>query len=81
VFASAVEGILSAAPDDAVLSLRLLGELGDEHWRAVSASRLRALRPAMTVENVPVDRVRPRRRVAGPPAGAPDAPAQLSLLP
>jgi DNA repair exonuclease SbcCD nuclease subunit len=80
-FASAVEGILSAAPDDAVLSLRLLGELGDEHWRAVSASRLRALRPEMTVEIVPVDRVRPRRRVAGPPAGAPDAPAQLSLLP
>jgi DNA repair exonuclease SbcCD nuclease subunit len=79
--ASAVDAILSAVPDDAVLSIRLLGELGEEHWRAVSPSRLRTLHPAMTVEIVPVVRLRTRQRAADPPSGAPDAPVQLSLLP
>ena len=78
---SAVDAILSAAPDDAVLSIRLSGTLSDKHWRAVSASRLRALRPAMTVEIVPVEPVRPRQRAAEPVTPAPEAPVQLSLLP
>ena len=77
--ASAVDAIMSAAPDDAVLSIRVSGALSDEHWRAVSPSRLRALQPAMTVEIVPVERVRHRQRAAEPPTHAPDAPVQLSL--
>jgi DNA repair exonuclease SbcCD nuclease subunit len=78
--ASAVDAIMSAAPGDAVLSIRVSGALSDEHWRALSPSRLRALQPAMTVEIVPVERVRPRQRATRPPTDAPDAPVQLSLL-
>ena len=78
--AAAVDTILSAAPDEAVLSIRVSGELGEEHWRAVSPARLRALHPAMTVEIVPVARVRARRRAAEPAAHAPGVPIQLTLL-
>ena len=78
--AAAVEAILTAAPDDAVLSIRLSGALAEEHWRAVSPSRLRALQPAMTVEIVPVERVRTRQRAAEPQAHPPEGPEQLSLL-
>lgn len=48
---SAVQAIIAAAPSDAVLSIRLAGELTEAQWQAVSAGRLRALAPAtMNVE-------------------------------
>jgi DNA repair exonuclease SbcCD nuclease subunit len=79
-FSAAVEAIMAAAPDDAVLSIRVSGALSEEHWRAVSAARLRALQPAMTVEIVPVERVRTRQRAAESAPRVPEAPVQLNLL-
>ena len=78
--ASAVDAILMSAPDDAVLSIRLSGALSEAHWRAVSPSRIRALQPAMTVEIVPVERVRTRQRAAESAPRVPETPVQLSLL-
>jgi DNA repair exonuclease SbcCD nuclease subunit len=75
-----VEAIMAAAPDDAVLSIRLTGALGREHWQAVSPSRLRALQPAMTVEVVPTERSGPRQRGGMRQADAPDTSHQFSLL-
>lgn len=53
--AAAVQEIIAAAPADAVLSIRLVGELSESQWRAVSSSRLRAIAPrTMNVDIVPV---------------------------
>ena len=55
--ASEIESIVAAAPRDAVLSILVAGELTEEHWRAVSATQLRALvPPTMNVEIVPTAR-------------------------
>ena len=43
--ATAVQAIISAAPSDAVLSIRVAGELSAEQWRAVSSARLRSMAP------------------------------------
>jgi exonuclease SbcD len=75
--ARAVERVIAASPADAVLSVSVSGALEPEHWRALSAARLRALAPEMNVEVVPADRVAERRRE--PIAEAP--PAQLALFP
>jgi DNA repair protein SbcD/Mre11 len=77
-FAAAVEQIMTEAPNDAVLSIRVSGGLGEEHWGAVSAYRLRALRPFMNVEVVPAEgfNERPRRPL---PSTLLAAPPQLSL--
>ena len=46
-----IQAVIGAAPADAVISIRLLGALGDEHWRVVSARHLRSLMPeTMNVE-------------------------------
>jgi len=50
---AAVDAIVNEAPSDAVLSIRLIGALTDEQWRAVSASKLRALHPEMNVDILP----------------------------
>jgi DNA repair exonuclease SbcCD nuclease subunit len=48
---SAIHAIIADAPQDAVLSIRVAGPLLDEHWRALSAARLRAIVPqTMNVE-------------------------------
>lgn len=78
---SAVEAIAMAAPSDAVLSIRVSGDLTDAHWRTVAPARLRALRPMMNIDIVPEDRFTPRQRSrsAQQPMLA-DPPVQLSLL-
>ena len=59
--AAAVHAIISAAPADAVLSIRLTGELTDAQWKVLSTARLRAMAPVtMNVDVTPVGRfVRP----------------------
>jgi hypothetical protein len=52
--AGAVEAIVGEVPRDAVLSIRVAGELTGEQWRVISSARLRALVPAtMNVEVAP----------------------------
>ena len=52
--ATAVREIIDTAPADAVLSIRLIGELSESQWRAVSSARLRAMAPpTMNVDVVP----------------------------
>ncbi|MEP7002040.1 MAG: metallophosphoesterase [bacterium] len=47
----ALRAIIVAAPRDAVLSIRVTGPMTDEHWRTLSAERVRALVPKrMNVE-------------------------------
>jgi hypothetical protein len=77
-FAAAVESIMADAPSDAVLSIRVAGALSVQHWRAVSSSRLRALRPSMNVEIVPADRYQQHADPTSPPAVVP-RPPQLTL--
>lgn len=76
---AAVEALMAAAPPDAVLSIRVSGALGDEHWRALSASRLRALQPEMNVEIIAERRFEPAQRRSAP-FGLSSAESQLSLL-
>ena len=53
--ATIVHEIIAAAPHDAVLSIRVAGELTDEQWRAVSSANLRTMAPrTMNVEIVPL---------------------------
>jgi len=54
---AAVRSIVAAAPSDAVISIRLSGQLSDEHWPMLSAARLRSFVPAtMNLEISPVER-------------------------
>ena len=43
--AAAVQEIIAAVPDDAVLSIRVIGTLSESQWRAVSSARLREMAP------------------------------------
>jgi DNA repair protein SbcD/Mre11 len=43
---AAIHTAICAAPPDAVLSIRLAGEMTDAHWRVVSSARIQALAPA-----------------------------------
>jgi DNA repair protein SbcD/Mre11 len=48
---SSVRAMIEAAPCDAVLFIRVAGALTDEHWRCISAPRVRAMAPdSMNVE-------------------------------
>jgi DNA repair exonuclease SbcCD nuclease subunit len=64
---AAVRAIIADAPPDAVLSIRLTGELTDAQWRAVSSTRIREIAPVtMNVDITPASRFlgqqsRPRR--------------------
>jgi DNA repair exonuclease SbcCD nuclease subunit len=76
---SAIRAIVADAPVDAVLSIRVTGELTDAHWRALSSARLRQFVP----ETMNVD-IRPDGRFVRSASGTPrvdDAPRddQLSL--
>jgi DNA repair exonuclease SbcCD nuclease subunit len=42
---ASIRAVVSAAPPDAVLSVRVLGSLTDAHWRVLSTARLRAFVP------------------------------------
>jgi hypothetical protein len=54
--ASAIQGIIAAAPHDAVLSIRVDGSLTDAHWHVLSASSVRSLIPnTMNAEIRPAD--------------------------
>jgi len=44
-FEASIRAVVSAAPSDAVLSVRVSGSLTDEHWRALSSARLRGFVP------------------------------------
>jgi DNA repair exonuclease SbcCD nuclease subunit len=64
----AIESMIASAPSDAVLSIRLAGNVTDVHMRAVSTRRLRAMAPrTMNVDVVPgregLAAVRPSLRV------------------
>ena len=78
--ASAVQALIAEAPADAVLSIRLTGELTDAQWRAVSTTRLREVAPpTMNVEITPTGRF-VRQPRAAQPAKVPDTDTlQLSL--
>ena len=46
-----MHAIIAGAPNDAVLSIRVAGALGEAHWQCLSAPRLRAIAPAtMNIE-------------------------------
>jgi DNA repair protein SbcD/Mre11 len=48
---SAIREIVAAVPADAVLTIRISGPMGDDHWRTASVANLRTLVPAsMNVE-------------------------------
>lgn len=52
----AVRDAIGGAPEDAVLTLRVHGELNESQWNVLSAKSLRALAPStMNVDVVPVD--------------------------
>jgi exonuclease SbcD len=55
-FSRSVRDAIADAPDDAVLNLRVHGELTDAHWQAISAKSLRAIAPpTMNVEVIAID--------------------------
>jgi len=48
---SALRTMIAEAPDDAVLTIRVVGSIGERAWRALSASNLRRLSPSsMNIE-------------------------------
>lgn len=54
---SAIRQIVASVPPDAVLSIRVAGELTDAHWRRLSAAHLRTFVPdSMNVDIVPSER-------------------------
>src|SRR5690606_36585444 len=56
---AAVRIIVESVPEDAVLSIRLTGALTVEHWRVLSAPRLRTFVPGtMNVEIAGIGRYR-----------------------
>jgi DNA repair exonuclease SbcCD nuclease subunit len=70
---TSIRALISAAPPDAVLSVRVLGSLTDAHWRALSAARLRAfVPPSMNVAIRPTEGFdrRPRAAVGSANEGA-----------
>jgi hypothetical protein len=80
-FSRAVESVVSASPRDAVISIRVAGALTPEHWRLVSARRLRELAPEMNIEIVGEERMAPMRRGRSDGSVANVEPAtQLTLL-
>ena len=42
---AAIRAVIAGAPADAVVSVRITGTLGDEHWRVLAAAHLRTLAP------------------------------------
>jgi exonuclease SbcD len=53
---TSILGIVSAAPEDAVISIRISGNLTDAHWRVMSAAYLRSIIPAtMNVDVTPAN--------------------------
>lgn len=51
---AAIHASIAAAPRDAVLSIRVSGELTDDHWRAIAPARIRAIAPdTMNVDIAP----------------------------
>lgn len=65
VLESSIRDVISAAPRDAVLSVRVAGSLTDAHWRAISMARFRDRIPeSMNVEITPVEGFERRRRAA-----------------
>jgi hypothetical protein len=69
----AVRAVVTSAPADAVLTVRVVGELTDAGLRAVSAARLRTfVPPTMNVEIRPADGYARERR--------PSRPAPLSVV-
>jgi DNA repair exonuclease SbcCD nuclease subunit len=69
-FAVAVQEIITSAPPDAVLSIRVSGAITAAQWRAVSAASIRSMAPrTMNVEIAPAAGV--RFPAASPPAPSP----------
>jgi exonuclease SbcD len=75
---SALHAIIAAAPRDAVLAIRITGEMTVSQWRLLSAPRMRTIVPdTMNVEIRPADGFNPSPDLA-PHTGAASA-LQLSL--
>lgn len=71
---SAIHAIIAGAPRDAVLSIRVTGELTDAHWRILSAEHVRDVAPeTMNVDIAPADGFQrtPSVRVTATDAGSP----------
>jgi len=78
--ASRVCAIVDAAPRDAVLSIRLTGDLTDAQWRAVSTTSLRAFVPAsMNVDITPGGQFVRQARERTSTTTSPSADPQLSF--
>ena len=61
VMESSVREIVGTLPVDAVVSIRIVGDMTDEHWRTLSAARLRTfVPPTMNLDITPADRFPPR---------------------
>jgi exonuclease SbcD len=61
----AILGIVGHAPPDAVISIRVAGELTDAHWRVMSSASLRTKVPqTMNVDVVPANGFVPRSATA-----------------
>ena len=74
----AIADVVANAPSDAVVSIRVSGELSHAHWRILSSARLRMIVPeTMNVDVTPADRVEKSRFV--PRSMAIEPSAQLSF--
>jgi len=77
---TALRAIIAAAPPDAVLSIRIAGQVTDEHWHTMSAARMRSFVPTtMNVEIAPVARPSRQRVLPSPSGRAEPRTAQLSF--
>jgi exonuclease SbcD len=67
-FDRSISAIVGAAPSDAVISIRVTGELTDAHWRVISTAALRSRIPgSMNVEISPVGGFSPSARATAAP--------------
>ncbi len=76
----AIEAMIAAAPQDAVLSILLAGEVDERVWRILSPARLRELAPDMNIEIVSPERFSERPQYVPRPEAPPPSDAQLVLL-
>ena len=72
---AAVNAVIDDAPEDAVISIRLAGEMEDAHWQVISPKRMRAIVP----ESMNVDIRPPGGFVARRGSGITAESAQLSF--
>jgi len=76
---SSIRAIVADVPTDAVLSVRVTGELTDAHWQIISAAHVRTIAPGtMNLEITPDRGFAPKRLAATRPVAV-EPPPQLSF--